>query len=124
VVTVSPDDGRPDIERDEAGSTNAREADAQLGKVHDLPPGPLAASKSAGRSPCGLLVPTGDEVESAQLLANEARGTLHRYGLDDLEILELADDFVAEDRGNDTEDFVGWARYMHAHRLRSHAWAG
>jgi hypothetical protein len=95
-----------------------------LGKVHDYPAGPLAASKSAGRSPCGLLVPTGDEVESAQLLANEARGTLHRYGLDDLEILELADDFVAEDRGNDTEDFVGWARYMHAHRLRAHAWAG
>jgi hypothetical protein len=61
-------------------------------------------------------VPVAAENECAHLLANEARGTLHGFGLSDAEILELAEDFIAEDRGCGTEDFEGWAMYRHSIR--------
>ena len=53
--------------------------------------------------------PTGPEVESARLLANEARDALRAKGLSDTEIDRLAGAFIAEERGTSTEDFVAWA---------------
>ncbi len=49
-------------------------------------------------------------MESARLLANSARATLHGDGLTDEEIRRLADAYVALDIGEDTEAFVAWAR--------------
>lgn len=80
---------------------------------HELPVGPLADRKSEPGGTPGHHVPVAAENECAHLLANEARETLHRYGLDDVEILELAEDFIAEDRGEDTIDFEGWAMFRH-----------
>jgi hypothetical protein len=60
------------------------------------------------------------EVECAHLLANETRDELHGWGLDDDEILELADDFIAEDRGADVEEFEEWAIYRHERHLSGH----
>lgn len=85
---------------------------------HDLPPGPLAQKKCDRCGAEGYHVPVGDEVESAHLLANEARAALHRAGLTDREILLLADDYVAEDRGDELEEFEAWALRMHAQRLQ------
>ena len=67
--------------------------------AHDLPVGPHADRKSQPGGSPGHHVPVAAENECAHLLANEARETLHRVGLNDAEILELAEDFVAEDRG-------------------------
>ncbi|HJS27078.1 MAG TPA: hypothetical protein VJ913_08140 [Actinomycetota bacterium] len=61
-------------------------------------------------------MPVAAENECAHLLANEARQTLHRFGVSDPEILELAQDFIAEDRGQGTEDFEGWAMFQHSMR--------
>ena len=83
---------------------------------HAIPPGRLADRKSECADAEGFRTPVGDEVESAHLLANEARERLHRLGLDDCEILRYADDFVAADRGQDLDDFISWAAYVHQRR--------
>jgi hypothetical protein len=80
---------------------------------HELPIGPHAGLKSEAGGAPGHHVPVAAENECAHLLANAARATLHEYGLSDPEILELAEDFIAEDRGEDTVDFEGWAIYRH-----------
>jgi hypothetical protein len=85
---------------------------------HDLPPGRLASKKCECCGDDGMHLPVADESESAHLLANEARSALHRNGLDDREIQTLADDFVAEDRGEDEEEFEDWALRMHERKLR------
>jgi hypothetical protein len=79
--------------------------------VIDAPPGPLRSKKSEPGCPSGHCIPVPDEIESAQLLANESRDELREAGLTDATIEELADDFVAEDRGEDAAEFVAWARY-------------
>ena len=80
---------------------------------HQLPVGPHADLKSQPAGAPGHHEPVAAENECAHLLANAARATLHEYGLSDGEILELAKDFIAEDRGQDTVDFEGWAIYQH-----------
>jgi hypothetical protein len=80
-------------------------------RVIEAPPGPLRSKKCEPGCPTGHCVPVPDEIESAQLLANESRDELHEAGLSDATIMELADDFVAEDRGEEVEDFVAWAKY-------------
>ena len=50
------------------------------------------------------------EVGSARMLANRARDRLRDAGLDDPTIERLADRFIAEDRGEDLDAFVAWAR--------------
>jgi hypothetical protein len=77
----------------------------------DAPPGPLRSKKCEPGCATGHCIPVPDEVESAQLLANESRDALHEAGLSDATIEELADDFVAEDRGEDVDVFVAWATY-------------
>jgi len=82
-------------------------------RPHDLPPGQHASRKEGECGPPGLHVPVAAEIECAHLIANEARESLRKAGLEDAEILALADDFIAEDRGSDTMEFIQWAIYMH-----------
>jgi hypothetical protein len=49
-------------------------------------------------------------VESARLLADDARPALREAGLSDERIRQMADQYIAEDRGADTSAFVDWAR--------------
>lgn len=53
--------------------------------------------------------PEAAEVESAHLLANQARPELRERGFTDEEIRELADRYVADDHGQDLGAFVEWA---------------
>ena len=54
--------------------------------------------------------PEAAEVESARILANQAREELVRAGLGEDEIRRLADRYIAEDRGEGVAGFVEWAR--------------
>ena len=74
------------------------------------PPGPLEPSKRGASSDPGHPQPQAAEVESARLLANQAREALLDAGLSNAEIRRLADDYVAEDRGEGLDDFIAWAR--------------
>ena len=76
----------------------------------DDSPGPLAGEKSSDQSPPGERQPEAAEVESARMLANQARDGLRSAGLDDPTIERLADRYIAEDRGEDLDAFVAWAR--------------
>jgi hypothetical protein len=53
--------------------------------------------------------PEAAEVESARLLANQARERLRARGLDDQRVDELASEFIARDLGEDLEAFLRWA---------------
>jgi hypothetical protein len=81
---------------------------------HDPTPGPpagsLAGEKRGPTADPGHPQPSTAEVESARILANEAREALRSAGLSDDQIRELADRYVAEDLGEDTDAFVAWAR--------------
>ena len=57
--------------------------------------------------------PTAAEVESARLLANEARDALRARGLSDTDIDRLAGAFIALDLGTAADDFVAWAATDH-----------
>jgi hypothetical protein len=74
-------------------------------------PGPLEEEKRGETAdPAGLPQPEAAEVESAALLANEAREALEAEGLDEREIRRLADAYIAQDRGTDLSAFLDWAR--------------
>ncbi len=75
----------------------------------DIPPGPLEPEKHADVEQPGGPVPEAAEVESARLLANQARDALRGRGLTDEDIRRLADRYVAEDRGEDLDQFIAWA---------------
>jgi hypothetical protein len=79
----------------------------------DYPPGPLAGVKRRATSDPGYPQPQAAEVESAHLLANDSRQRLRAEGFSDEDIDRLADDFIAEDRGEETAAFMDWA-----HRVR------
>lgn len=73
-------------------------------------PGPLAPDKVSDDSRPGRPEPDAEEVESARLLANQARDMLRSEGFDDEKIRHLADAYIALDLGHDTDDFIAWAR--------------
>ena len=50
------------------------------------------------------------EVESARLLANQARSELGAEGFSDQRIDELASEFIARDIGEGLEEFLRWAQ--------------
>jgi hypothetical protein len=54
--------------------------------------------------------PEASEVESARLLANQARAELGAAGFSDQRIDELASEFIASDIGEGLEEFLRWAR--------------
>jgi hypothetical protein len=72
-------------------------------------PGPLATAKTWPGSSPDRPEPVADEVESAELLANEARHRLHAEGFDDDRIRVLADRYIAQDLDGDVDTFVRWA---------------
>jgi hypothetical protein len=74
------------------------------------PPGPLEDAKRGETADPGHPQPEAAEVESAQLLANQAREALLDSGLTNTEIRRLADDYIAEDRGENLAEFVEWAK--------------
>lgn len=77
------------------------------------PPGPLEPEKHGETADPGHPQPEAAEVESARVLANQARPALSRAGFTDEEIRILADEYIALDRGEGLPEFVEWAR---AHR--------
>ncbi len=72
-------------------------------------PGRLEPEKEGATSDPGHPQPQAAEVESARILANEARSALRKAGLTDDEIRRLADQWVAEDRGESLHAFIDWA---------------
>ena len=72
--------------------------------------GPLEDEKKGPTSQPGHPQPEAAEVESARLLEGEARQALRDAGFTDERIRQLADRWVAEDRGQDTDAFIKWAR--------------
>jgi hypothetical protein len=70
---------------------------------------PLAPDKLGDTAEPGRPQPEATEVESARLLANEARDRLEARGLQDDEIRRLADEYIALDLGEDVDEFVEWA---------------
>ena len=87
------------------------------------PPGRLADLKGGATSDPGYPQPQAAEVESARLLANDARQALLAAGLSDAAIDRLADDFIAEDRGEATDRFIDWAIQVHRAAARRAAGA-
>ena len=54
--------------------------------------------------------PEAAEVESARLLANDAKAALMRDGFSERDIKRLADEYVALDLGQGVNEFIAWAR--------------
>lgn len=75
----------------------------------DEEPGPYAQEKLGDTSEPGHPQPEAAEVESARLLANQARDALEAQGLQEDEIRALADEYVALDLGEDLDEFIEWA---------------
>jgi hypothetical protein len=90
VTTGHPDD---DLPRDPDPPARATNVDKQDPATPDQAPRPEAA-----------------EVESARLLANQARPRLAAEGFGDERIDELASAFIARDLGESLEGFLRWAR--------------
>jgi hypothetical protein len=72
-------------------------------------PGPRADEKIGETSEPGHAQPQAAEVESARLLANQARDRLGPEWSDD-DLRRLADEYVAIDLGEDLDAFVEWVR--------------
>jgi hypothetical protein len=77
-------------------------------------PDPPARATEVGKqeavTPDEAPEPTAPEVESARLLANQARPELGAAGFSDERIDELASAFIAKDVGEGVEEFLRWAR--------------
>jgi hypothetical protein len=73
-------------------------------------PGPLRDHKEGQTAEPGRPQPEAAEVESARLLADDAGPTLRAAGFSDDDVRRLADQYIAEDRGTGTPEFVEWAR--------------
>ena len=91
MATQIPDDD--DLPREPDPPTRANNVDKQDPATHDETPEHEAS-----------------EVESARLLANQARPELGAEGFSDQRIDELASEFIARDIGEGLEQFLRWAR--------------
>jgi hypothetical protein len=76
----------------------------------DPPTRAVDVDKQEPVTPDSAPEPTASEVESARLLANQARPVLGAEGFDDQRIDELASAFIAKDVGESLEEFLRWAR--------------
>jgi hypothetical protein len=72
--------------------------------------GELAEEKRGESSDAGRPQPSAAEVESARLLENAAAERLGAEGVRRDEVRRLADEYVALDLGEDTDEFVRWVR--------------
>lgn len=52
------------------------------------------------------------EIESAELLANHARGRLQKEGFQESQIENWAQAYIREHGPGDVEDFVGWVAHQ------------
>ena len=82
-----------------------------LPREPDPPPRATDVDKQDPATPDqGAAEPEAAEVESARLLANQARPRLAAEGFGDERIDELASAFIARDLGESLEGFLRWAR--------------
>jgi hypothetical protein len=76
----------------------------------DPPARATDVDKQDPATPDAIPEPEASEVESARLLANQARSELGADGFSDQRIDELASEFIARDIGEGLEEFLRWAR--------------
>jgi hypothetical protein len=77
--------------------------------TESIQPGSHAGEKIGDTDDPGRPQPDEAEVESARLLENDARDALRVRGFTGEEIRRLADEYVALDLGEDTDEFILWA---------------
>jgi hypothetical protein len=82
----------------------------RLARDPEPPQRAAAIDKQDPATPDTAPAPVAAEVESARLLANEARPILGAEGFGDQRIDELADAFIGKDLGEDLDGFLRWAR--------------
>jgi hypothetical protein len=75
--------------------------------------GDLAGEKRGETSDPSHPQPEAAEVESARQLENAAAERLGAVGVSRDEIRRLANEYIALDLGEDTDEFVRWARDRH-----------
>jgi len=98
--------------RKRVGSSRSRVSPGRLRECTSMEgdPGPPAEEKLEPTSDPSRPQPQAAEVDSARVLANQARDVLHARGLDDDEIGRLADEYVALDIGEAFDAFIEWPR--------------
>ena len=84
--------------------------DDDLPREPDQPERATEVDKQDPATPEDATEPEASEVESARLLANQARPELGAAGFSDQRIDELASEFIARDIGEGLEEFLRWAR--------------
>ena len=84
--------------------------DDDLPREPDPPARATDVDKQDPATPGEVPEPEASEVESARLLANQARAELGAAGFSDQRIDELASEFIARDIGEGLEEFLRWAR--------------
>lgn len=77
---------------------------------HDPPRRAIDIDKQESVTPDSAPEPVASEVESARLLANQARPVLGAEGFSDERVDELASAFIAKNIGESVEEFVAWSR--------------
>jgi hypothetical protein len=84
--------------------------DDDLPREPDPPARATDVDKQDPATPDSNPEPEAAEVESARLLANQARPELGAAGFSDQRIDELASEFIASDIGEGLEEFLRWAQ--------------
>jgi hypothetical protein len=84
--------------------------DDDLPREPDPPARATEVDKQDPATPGDATEPEASEVESARLLANQARAELGADGFSDQRIDELASEFIARDIGEGFGEFLRWAR--------------
>jgi hypothetical protein len=84
--------------------------DDDLSREPDPPARATEVDKQDPATPGDVTEPEASEVESARLLANQARPELGADGFSDQRIDELASEFIARDIGEGLGEFLRWAR--------------
>jgi hypothetical protein len=77
--------------------------------TESIQPGSHVGQKIGDTDGPGNPQPDEAEVESARLLENDARDALRVRDFTSDEIRRLADEYVALDLGEDTDEFILWA---------------
>jgi hypothetical protein len=96
--------------RNDARISSGRTGNPSVMDASDESTGPLEPEKRGETADPGHPQPEAAEVESARVLANEAREALRQAGLHDREIRRLADEYIALDRGENLAEFLAWSK--------------
>ena len=106
----TPGSRRSDLRSNGRGVRQGEGGNARPVAARGDAPGPLEPEKRGETSEPGHPQPDAAEVESARILANEAREELRASGLTDRQIRQLADEFIALDRGEGLAEFIEWSK--------------